>query len=91
MRLASGDWRLAEWAARQALLAFPCDERMYRILMRSAATAGNIPAVERAFRELCAAIADPDDGVEPADTVHPDTVALLEELTSPTRHKHVGA
>ena len=91
MRLASGDWRSAEWAARQALLAFPCDERMYRLLMRSAAAAGNTPGVERAFRELCAAIAAPDDGVEPADTVHPETVALLEELTGPTHHHRVGA
>jgi nucleoid-associated protein YgaU/DNA-binding SARP family transcriptional activator len=91
MHLASGDWRSAEWAARQALRAFPCDERMYRILMRSAAAAGNIPGVERSFRELCAAIADPDDGVEPADTVHPETVALLEQLTSRTRHHQVGA
>jgi nucleoid-associated protein YgaU/DNA-binding SARP family transcriptional activator len=90
MRLAGGDWRSAELAARQALLAFPCDERMYRLLMRSAATAGNIPGVERAFRELCAVIADPDDGVEPADTVHPETVALLEELTRPARRQVVS-
>jgi nucleoid-associated protein YgaU/DNA-binding SARP family transcriptional activator len=91
MHLARGDWRSAEWAARQALLAFPCDERMYRLLMRSAATAGNLPGVERAFRELCATIADPDDGVEPADTVHPETIALLEQLTSHSRHQQVGA
>jgi DNA-binding SARP family transcriptional activator/nucleoid-associated protein YgaU len=90
MRLAGGDWRSAEWAARQALLAFPCDERIYRLLMRSAAAAGNIPGVERAFRELCAVIADPDDGVEPADTVHPETVDLLEELTGPARRQVVS-
>jgi hypothetical protein len=26
-------------------------------------------------------VADPDDGVEPDDTLHPETVSLLEELT----------
>jgi DNA-binding SARP family transcriptional activator len=88
--LATGDWRTAEWAARQGLAAFPCDERMYRFLMRTAKAAGNIPGVRRAYRELCAALADPDDGVEPIDTVHPDTVALLEELTR-TDHHRMGA
>jgi DNA-binding SARP family transcriptional activator len=81
IRLAAGDWRGAEWAARQGLRAFPCDERMYRILMRSAHAAGNVPGVERAYRELCAAVADPDAGVEPHDSVHPETLALLEQLT----------
>ncbi|HMG42219.1 MAG TPA: BTAD domain-containing putative transcriptional regulator, partial [Acidimicrobiales bacterium] len=82
IRLEAGDWRGAEWAARQGLRAFPCDERMYRILMRSAHAAGNVPGVHRAYRELCTAVADPDDGVEPHDSVHPETVALLEQLTS---------
>lgn len=82
VRLASGDWRGAEWAARQGLRAMPCDERMYRLLMHTAHAAGSRPGVERAFRELCSAVADPDSGVEPEDTVHPETVALLEELMS---------
>ena len=47
----------------------------------AAHAAGSIPGVHRAFQELAAAVADPDDGVEPEDTVHPETVALLEELT----------
>lgn len=86
VRLATGDWRAAERAARQGLRAMPCDERMYRVLMRAAHLAGNTAAVHRAFKELCDAVADPDTGAEPDDTVHPDTVALLEELTSsPTR------
>jgi DNA-binding SARP family transcriptional activator len=88
--LATGDRRTAEWAARQGLAAFPCDERMYRLLMRTAKAAGNIPGVRRAFRELCDALADPDAGVEPIDTVHPETVALLEELTR-TDHHRMGA
>ncbi|MGH9212820.1 MAG: BTAD domain-containing putative transcriptional regulator [Acidimicrobiales bacterium] len=81
VRLAMGDWRAAEWAARRGLRAFPSDERMYRLLMRAARAAGNVPGVQRVFRELCEVIADPDLGVEPEDTLHPETVALLEELT----------
>ena len=91
VRLATGDWRGAEWAARQGLRAMPCDERMYRLLMRSAHASGNIPAVHRAFMELCDAVADPDDGAEPDDTVHPDTVALLEQLTTSRRSPRVSA
>jgi hypothetical protein len=88
--LATEDWRTAEWAARQGLAACPCYERMYRLLMRTSKAAGNTPGVKRAFRELCDAVADPDDGVEPVDTVHPDTVALLEQLTRPD-HQRMGA
>jgi DNA-binding SARP family transcriptional activator/nucleoid-associated protein YgaU len=92
VRLATGDWRAAEWAARQGLRAFPSDERMYRLLMRTARAAGNIPGVQRAFRELCDVLADPDVGVEPEDTLHPETIELLEELTgSGQRHGRLGA
>jgi len=83
IRLAAGDWRSAEWAARQGLRVFPCEERLYRLLMRAAHAAGSVPGVHRVFQELAAAVADPDDGVEPDDTLHPETVALLEELTGP--------
>jgi len=81
VRLAGDDWRGAEWAARQGLRAFPSDERMYRLLMRTARAAGNIPGVQRVFRELCDVLADPELGVEPDDTVHPETIELLEQLT----------
>jgi nucleoid-associated protein YgaU/DNA-binding SARP family transcriptional activator len=92
VRLAMGDWRSAEWAARQGLRAFPSDERMYRLLMRTARAAGNIPGVQRVFRELCDVLADPDLGVEPEDTLHPETIELLEELTgSPARQHRMGA
>jgi DNA-binding SARP family transcriptional activator len=92
VRLAMNDWRAAEWAARRGLRAFPSDERMYRLLMRAARAAGNVPGVQRVFRELCDVIADPDMGVEPEDTLHPETVALLEELTGATpRHGQMGA
>ncbi len=92
VRLATGDWRSAEWAARQGLRAFPSDERMYRLLMRTARAAGNIPGVQRVFRELCDVLADPDMGVEPEDTLHPETIELLEDLTgSAQRHRRMGA
>lgn len=81
VRLATDDWRGAEWAARQGLRAMPCDERMYRLLMRASFAAGNVPGVHRAFRELCDAVADPDLGCEPIDTVHPETLELLADLT----------
>lgn len=84
-RLDAGDWRGAEWAARQGLRAFPADERLYRLLMRAAHRAGSIPGVHRAFRELCDAVADPDLGVEPEDTIHPETLTLLESLTGTSR------
>jgi hypothetical protein len=66
---------------------------MYRLLMRAARAAGNVPGVQRVFRELCEVIADPDVGVEPEDTVHPETVALLEELTGivPRDGRRLGA
>lgn len=91
IRLAEGDWRAAEWAARQGLRAFPCDERLYRLLMRAAYLAGNVAAVQRAFDELCAVVADPDVGVEPEDTVHPETLDLLEELLGGGRSRAIGA
>jgi DNA-binding SARP family transcriptional activator len=77
-----GDWRAAEWAARQGLRAFPCDERLYRVLMRAAHASGSISGVHRVFDELCQVVADPDHGAEPEDTVHPETVSLLEALTA---------
>jgi DNA-binding SARP family transcriptional activator len=80
IRLEHGDWHGAEWAARQGLAAFPCDERLFRILMRCAREAGDLPGVQRVYEEACRAIADPDGGAEPHDTVHPETVELLEEL-----------
>jgi hypothetical protein len=50
--------------------------------MRTARAAGNIPGVHRVFRELCDVLADPDFGVEPEDTLHPETIELLEALTT---------
>lgn len=89
IRLAEGDWKAAECAARQGLRAFPCDERLYRLLMRAAHAAGNAAGVQRVFNELCEVVADPDLGAEPEDTVHPETVALLEFLLA--RRSSLGA
>lgn len=82
IRLATSDWRGAEWAARQGLRSFPSDERLYRLLMRCAHAAGSVAGVQRVFAELAAAVADPDAGVEPLDTIHAETVALLDELSN---------
>jgi DNA-binding SARP family transcriptional activator len=92
VRLARGDWQAAEWAARRGLRAYPSDERMYRLLMRAARDAGNVAGVKRVFRELCDVIADPDLGIEPEDSLHPETVALFQELAvSSSEHRERGA
>jgi len=90
IRLATGDWRAAEWAARQGLKAFPVDERMFRLLMRAAHAAGNVPGVHAVFRELSDIVADPDGGAEPEDTIHPETLALLDALTGGPRRTSRG-
>jgi DNA-binding SARP family transcriptional activator len=85
VRLAVGDWRGAEWAARRGLAACPSDERLYRQLALAAFGARNLAAVRRILRELLDAVADPDCGVEPEDTVHPETLAFFDELLAGRR------
>lgn len=80
--LANGQWHAAAEAAHRGLAALPCDERLYRLLMRSAHGRSDVAAVHQVFEELCDAIADPDRGVEPDDTLHPETIELLEQLVS---------
>lgn len=77
----SVDPSAAEWAARQALLVSPYDERMYRLLIRAADAAGNPAGVESAMRELVKLVAD---DVEPYDAVHPDTLELYRALSRRT-------
>jgi len=82
-RLASGclaarDPAGAEWAARRGLLVSPYDERLYRILLRSADLAGNPAGVEAVMSELLHLVAD---GVEPFDSIHPETTDLYRVLT----------
>jgi hypothetical protein len=65
---------------------------MYRLLMRAARAAGNLPGVQRVFRELCDVISDADRGADPKGMLHPETVALFEELVgSPPKQGEVGA
>jgi DNA-binding SARP family transcriptional activator len=71
----------AEWAARRGLLVSPYDERLYRILLRSADLAGNPAGVEAVMSELLHLVAD---GVEPFDSIHPETTDLYRVLT---RHR----
>ena len=56
--LRSGDPGGSEWAARKGLLVSPYDERLYRMLMRSADVAGNPAGVEAAMAELVRLVAD---------------------------------
>ncbi len=79
--LDNGDGSGAAWAARKGLLVSQYDERLYRILMRSADIAGNPSGVDKAMRELIHLVAE---DLEPYDSVHPDTIELYKSLA---RHK----
>jgi hypothetical protein len=69
------------WAAGQGLLASPGDERLFRIRMRAHDQAGNPAGVESVMDELCRVV----EALEPYDDLHPETVALYEELRRPGR------
>lgn len=73
---------LAEWAGQRALLVAPWDERLHRLLMRSADAMGNRGGVEAAMRSLAQALELDGD---PLDGVHPETAALYRRLTSSPR------
>ena len=75
--LDAGDPAGATWAARQGLLASPYDERLYRVLMRAAHTAGNPAGVDTVLRELLQVLGAEDD---PVDELHPQTVELYRKL-----------
>jgi hypothetical protein len=77
-RLRSGDPHRAEWAARRGLLVSPYDERLYRMLLRTADSAGNPGGVEAVMAELVRVVADE---VEPVESVHPSTLALYRSLS----------
>jgi DNA-binding SARP family transcriptional activator len=76
--LQDGDASGAEWAARKGLLISPYDERLYRMLLRSADRAGNPAGVESVMSELIRVVAD---DVEPFDSVHPSTMELYRSLS----------
>ena len=84
--LRRGDAVGAEWAARRGLVVSPYDERLYRMLLRAADTAGNPAGVESVMSELLRLVADE---VEPFDSVHPSTMELYRSLTR--RNRLVGA
>ncbi|MGH9014008.1 MAG: LysM peptidoglycan-binding domain-containing protein [Acidimicrobiia bacterium] len=73
----TGDPGAALDATAAGLRAAPANEVLYRDRMRAHHQAGNISGVEAAMRDLCAALEVED----PCDELHPDTVALFEELT----------
>jgi len=76
----------AEWAARRGLVVSPYDERLYRILLRSADLAGNPAGVEAVMAELVRLVAE---DVEPDDAVHPETLSLYRALSR--RADRIGA
>jgi DNA-binding SARP family transcriptional activator len=76
--IAARDPAGAEWAARRGLLVSPYDERLYRMLLRAADLAGNPAGVEAVMSELLHLVAD---GVEPFDSIHPETTDLYRSLT----------
>lgn len=85
IRLAAGDPRGAERAARSGLAAAPGEERLYRILMRAAAALDSKPMVQRLYDELLDVLADPDLGIEPAATISEETISLFNELMGSRR------
>jgi len=76
--LQQGNASGAEWAARKGLLVSPYDERLYRMLLRAAESAGNPSGVESVMSELVRLVADE---VEPFDSVHPSTIELYRSLS----------
>jgi hypothetical protein len=76
--LSEGNTGAAEWAVRQALRVSPYDERLFRVLLRSADLAGNPAGVESTMAELIHLVAD---DIEPFDAVHPETLELYRSLS----------
>ena len=70
------DTARALWAAAQGLLASPGDERLFRARMRAHDLVGNPAGVESVMEELCHVV----EALEPYDDLHPETIALYEEL-----------
>lgn len=74
--LETGDTDGAIWAAMQGLVAAPADETLYRDRMRAHDHAGNPAGIETVMSELQHAVED----IEPWDAIHPETVALYQQL-----------
>jgi DNA-binding SARP family transcriptional activator len=73
----------ANWAARRGLAASPYDERLYRVLMRSAHAAGNPAGVEAVWQELLAVLGADLELVD--EDLHPETVACYSALRGSRR------
>jgi DNA-binding SARP family transcriptional activator len=76
--LEAGDPEQANWTARRGLAASPYDERLYRVLMRSAHAAGNPAGVEAVWQELLTVLGADLELVN--EDLHPETVALYATL-----------
>lgn len=75
--LRRGDANTAAWAAHRGLRANPWDERLHRMLMRSADAEGNRGGIEASLRQLALILEIEGD---PLLGVHPETAALYERL-----------
>jgi hypothetical protein len=79
--LEASDAEGARWATRQGLRASPGNEQLFRDEMQAADLEGNPAGVEALLKEL-SHIVEEDS---PLETLHPETVALYNELTSGER------
>jgi hypothetical protein len=79
LALEHDDADTAAWAASQGLLVCPGHEALYQVRMRAAGQAGDLDAVDQAFREATRA-ARADD---PLDDVQPETRRLYLQLSEP--------
>lgn len=97
-RLAQGDGRGAELAARRGLLVSPYDERLYRVVLQAADLQGNPAGVEAAMTELVRLAGAPERPgpgrprratLDALALVHPETAALYRTLSR--RHREETA
>ncbi len=72
----------AIWAAERGLLADPLAEVLVRDLMEAAAATGNTARVHAAMTRLRRQVAEDGDANDADDWLHPETVAMFEELTT---------
>jgi hypothetical protein len=73
--LEARDWELALWATEKGLLCASTSELLYQVRMRAYHAAGDAEGVERAMRELLAALEVDDPSV-----LRSDTLSLFEQL-----------
>lgn len=81
LALAAGDVEKAKWAAEKGLAIVDGQEAMYRMKMQAAADAGDVDAINAAYRE--AQRAAESYGYD--DDVQPETQQLFDQLTREAR------